>query len=194
MAKLGTMTLFVERERYNESVNATSYPVEKGVAFTDHVQSNPTTLSLQVFMQGSRATDDLATLRNQMKSGVILKYVGRQTASNVIILSLDHPHDASIRDGFMVTMELREVRITKSPWVKAPKKQKPTRKPTDTTGKKKPVAKKARTSTARYHIIKAGDTYWALARKYGSRVSDVIAWNKQYEPTRIPIGVKVRVK
>lgn len=193
MAKLGTLTLFVESEKYSESVEATAYPVEKGVAFTDHVQRNPKTVSLQVFMQGSRASKNLATLRAQMNKGTILKYVGRETASNVIILSLDHPRDASIKNGFMLDIQLREVRITKSPWVKAKPKQKPTRKPADATGKKKPVSKKARPSTARYHIVKAGDTYWGLSRKYGSGIQQLRNWNK-YPDRAIPIGVKLRVK
>lgn len=193
MAKLGSMTLFVESEKYNESVNATAFPVEKGVAFTDHVSRNPTTVSLTVFMKGKRASEDLASLRNQMNKGTIMKYVGRETANSVIILSLDHPRDASIKDGFMLSVELREVRITKSPWVKAPKKQKPTRKPTDTNGKKKANSKKSRTSTARYHVTRAGDTYWDLARKYGSSIPQLRAWNK-YPDRRIPIGVKLRVK
>lgn len=193
MAKLGNITLFVESEKFSDSVNATSYPVEKGVAFTDHVQRNPSTLSLQVFMQGSRASKNLATLRAQMNKGTILKYVGRETASNVIILSLDHPRDASIKNGFMLDIQLREVRITKSPWVKAQKKQKATRKPADATGKKKPVSKKARPSTARYHIVKVGDTYWALSRKYGTSIQQLRNFNK-YPDRNIPIGVKVRVK
>lgn len=193
MAKLGTLTLFVESEKYSESVEATAYPVEKGVAFTDHVQRNPKTVSLQVFMQGSRASKNLATLRAQMNKGIILKYVGRETASNVIILSLDHPRDASIKNGFMLDIQLREVRIVKSAWVKAPKKQKATLKPLDATGKKKPVSKKSRPTTARYHIVKAGDTYWALGRKYGTSIQRLRNWNR-YPDRQIPIGVKLRVK
>lgn len=193
MAKLGTMTLFVELEKYNESVDATAFPVEKGVAFTDHVARNPTTVSLEVFMQGNRASENLATLRNQMNKGTILKYVGRETANNVIILSLDHPRDANIKDGFTLSVQLREVRITKSPWVKAKKKQKATRKPIDTTGKKKANSKKNRTSTARYHVTRSGDTYWALARKYGSSIPQLRSWNK-YPDRRIPQNVRIRVK
>lgn len=193
MTKLGTLTLFVESEKYSESVEATAYPVEKGVAFTDHVQRNPKTVSLQVFMQGSRASKNLATLRAQMNKGTILKYVGRETASNVIILSLDHPRDASIKNGFMLDIQLREVRIVKSPWVKAPKKQKATRKPADATGKKKPVSKKSRPTTARYHIVKAGDTYWTLSRKYGTSIQQLRNFNK-YPDRNIPVGAKLRVK
>ena len=193
MAKLGTLTLFVESEKYSDSVEATAYPVEKGVAFTDHVKRNPKTVSLQVFMQGSQASKNLASLQAQMNKGTILKYVGRETASNVIILSLDHPRDASIKNGFMLDIQLREVRIVKSPWVKAPKKQKATRKPMDATGKKKPVSKKSRPTTERYHIVKAGDTFWALSRKYGTSIQQLRNFNK-YPDRNIPIGVKLRVK
>lgn len=192
MAKLGNITLFVESEEYSESVTATSYPVEKGVAFTDHVERNPRAISLKVFLSGTQATDQLSQLRVLMQQGTILKYVGQSAVSNIILLSVDHSRN-SIKNGFEVSMTLREVRIAKSPWVKAKKKDKPTRKPTDNTGKKKPTTKKKR-GTERYHIIKAGDTFWDLARKYGSRVQDVVRWNSRYEPRKIPIGVKVRVK
>ncbi len=192
MAKLGNVTLFVESEQYNESVNATAYPVEKGVAFTDHVERNPRSITLQVFLSNPGASDNLSKLRTQMHKGTILKYVGKATASNIIILSIDHDR-STIKNGFEVSMTLREVRIAKSPWRKAKKKDKATRKPSDKTGKKKPTSKKSR-GTARYHIVKPGDTFWDLARKYGSSVQDVVKWNKQYHPRRIPIGVKVRVK
>ena len=192
MAKLGDITLFVEDEQYDESVTATAYPVEKGVAFTDHVERNPRSISLKVFLENPGASDRLSKLRTMMHKGTILKYVGKATAGNIIILSLNHSRN-TIKNGFEVSMTLQEVRIAKSPWRKAKKKDKATRKPSDKTGKKKPTSKKSR-GTARYHIIKPGDTFWDLARKYGSSVQDVVKWNKQYHPRRIPIGVKVRVK
>lgn len=191
MAKLGSINLFVEDESYSESVTATAYPVEKGVAFTDHVERNPKSISLKVFLSGSQANDTLAKLRTQMQKGTIVKYVGRATASNVIILTLDHTRNA-IKNGFELSITLREVRIAKSPWVKAKKKQKPNRKPTDNTGKKKPTTKKSR-GTARYHLTRSGDTYWDLSRKYGTSIPQLRTWNR-YPDRRIPIGVKLRVK
>lgn len=191
MAKLGNVTLFVESEQYNESVNATAYPVEKGVAFTDHVERNPRSITLQIFLSNPGASDKLSKLRAQMHKGTILKYVGKATASNIIILSIDHDR-STIKNGFEVSMTLREVRIAKSPWRKAKKKDKATRKPSDKTGKKKPTSKKSR-GTARYHFTRSGDTYWGLSRKYGTSIQQLRNWNK-YPDRRIPIGVKVRVK
>ncbi len=191
MAKLDTITLFVERESYNESVTATAYPVEKGVPFTDHVERNPRSMTLNAFISGTGASDKLSKIRTMMHKGKIVKYVGRATASNIIILSVDHDR-STIKNGFDVTITLREVRIAKSPWVKAKKKKKTTRKPTDNTGKKKATSKKNR-GTTRYHITRSGDTYWGLSRKYGTSIPQLRAWNK-FPDRRIPQNIRLRVK
>lgn len=193
MAKLGDITVHVEKESYRDSVNATEYGVEQGEPFTDHIEAKPEELSLTAVIVGSDASAKVEKLREYMRKGTLLRYVGRSTASNVVILDIGRDYTAEIGNGVAIYITARKVRIAKSPWVKAPPKKKPARKPPSRSGKKKPVPKKPRPSTKRYHMVRKNDTYWALSRKYGSTVAQLRAWNK-YPDRRIPIGVKLRVK
>lgn len=193
MAKLGDVIVHVEKESYRDSVNATEYGVERGEPFTDHIEAKPAELSLTAVIVGSGASAKVEKLREYMRKGTLLRYVGRSTASDVVILDIGRDYTAEIGNGVAIYITVRKIRIAKSPWVKAPPKKKPARKPPSRSGKKKPVPKKPRPSPKRYHKVRKGDTYWALSRKYGSTVAQLRAWNK-YPDRRIPIGVKLRVK
>lgn len=193
MAKLGDITIHVEQESYIDSVNATEYAVESGQPFTDHIEAKPETLSLTAVIVGADASTKVDKLREYMRKGTLLRYVGRSTASNVIILEIGRNYSSDIGNGVAINIVVRKIRITESPWVKAPPKQKPAQKPPSRSGKKKPVPKKPRPSPKRYHLVKKGDTYWVLGIKYGTSVAQLRTWNK-YPDRRIPIGVKLRVK
>lgn len=185
MAKLGKVKLFIESEGDNSSVDATSYPVEKGIPFTDHVQEKPDELTLSGFIIGENFKKDKEFLKQEMKKGTIMTYIGRNIAKNVIILSIDGNVDSSITNGSAISIKLQTVRIAKTSWVKIKNSGK--KKPTNNS--KKPTPKK----TAVYHVTKKGDTYWGLSKKYGTSISQLRKWNK-YPDTKIPIGKKLRVK
>ncbi|WP_026678218.1 LysM peptidoglycan-binding domain-containing protein [Fictibacillus gelatini] len=191
MAKLGKINLLITDESIGNSVDATSYPVEKGEPFTDHVQQNAQTISLNGYILGSDYRTRLQYLRDSMRKGEILSYTGRTIAQNVIILSIDDNRTAETANGSAVSIKLQFVRLVKTPWKKAPKKQKPQRKPKSNSGKKKPTPKKK--TSAVYHKTRSGDTYWGLSKKYGTPISTLRKYNK-YPDRRIPIGVKLRVK
>jgi LysM repeat protein len=180
MAKLGKVKLLIESEGDNSSVEATSYPVEKGIPFTDHVQEKPDEFTLTGYIIGDNYKADKEYLKKEMKKGTIMTYVGRNIAKNVIILSVDGNVDSSIANGSAISIKLQTVRIANTSWVKV-----------KNSGKKKPAPKKS--TKAVYHVTRRGDTYWGLSRKYGSSIAQLRAWNK-YPDRRIPIGVKLRVK
>lgn len=54
--------------------------------------------------------------------------------------------------------------------------------------------KAAEEAAKRYHTIKQGDTLGALARKYGTTVRQICAWNGIKETTILSLGRKLRVK
>ncbi|CAM4012815.1 LysM peptidoglycan-binding domain-containing protein [Mesobacillus zeae] len=183
MAKLGRVKLFIEKESDSSAVDATSYPVEKGIPFTDHVQEKPDEVSISGSIIGSNYKEDKEYLKREMKKGTMFTYVGRNIAKNVIILSIDGDVDYSISNGSNISIKLQTIRIATTPWVKV-----------KNSGKKKPVSKKpTKKSKAVYHRVKAGDTYWGLSRKYETSIPQLRKWNK-YPDRRIPIGVKLRVK
>lgn len=196
MAKLDTVNLFIESENENHSVVATEYAVERGEPFTDHVSKKASEFSITGFIISDNFETDKNKLIAMMYAGEIITYTGKMTASNVIILNISGKHGSEIMDGMALDISLRRVRLTTTPWQKAPEKEKPAQKPPTSGGKKKPVAAKPSTgnaSKAVYHVTKKGDTYWGLSKKYGSSIADLRTWNK-YEDAKIPIGVKLLVK
>jgi LysM repeat protein len=193
MAKLGDIPVHVEKESFRDSVNATEYAVERGEPFTDHIETKPMELTLSAVIVGRDYTSKVEKLREYMRKGALLRYVGRSTASDVVILDISRDYTADIANGVALSIAVRKIRIAKSPWAKAPAKQKPSQKPPTRSGKKKPVSTKPRSSTARYHVARKGDTYWGLSLKYGTSISQLRTWNR-YADTRIPIGAKLRVK
>lgn len=187
MAKLGSYNLFVISESPQYSVQTTSYPVEKGIAFTDHVKPEPESLQIEVFLSGNGYDKLLESLKQSMYRGDIMTYSGRFIMRNVIIESISSNADKSAKNGIQASITLKQIRVATTPYVKP----NPQTKPPTNAGKKQPTPKKP--SNAVYHVTKRGDTYWGLSKKYGTPVSQLRAWNK-YPDTKIPIGVKLRVK
>lgn len=194
MAKLGDVRLFIEKESGKHKVEATEYPVEKGEPYTDHVAKRPSEFTITGYILSDNWQTSLNKLLNIMNTGKIVKYVGKTAAYNVIILDISEDHDQNVKNGMAISITLRKIRITKTSWVKAPPKQKPARKLVTTSGKKKPVSKIQKPANQpKYHVIKKGDTYWGLSRKYGTSITQLRAWNK-WPDRAIPIGAKARVK
>lgn len=193
MARLGDVLVHVDKESYRDSVNVTEYAVERGEPFTDHIEAKPEELSLSAVIVGDDYSAKVQKLREYTRKGTLLRYVGRSTVSDVVILDIGRDYSADIGNGVAFSISVRKIRIAKSPWVKAPPKQKPAQKPPSRSGKKKPVSTKPRTTTARYHVTKKGDTYWGLSGKYGTSIPQLRAWNR-YPDRQIPSGVKLRVK
>lgn len=181
MARLGKVQLLIEKESDSKSIEATSYPVEKGVAMTDHVEKKPGEFSLSGYIIGPNYQADKEYLQKEMDKGTIFTYVGRTVAKNVIIVSIDGDVDASIANGTAISIKLQEIRIANTPWVKV-----------KNGGKKKPVTTKPANKPV-YHLVKKHDTYWDCWKWYGTSIPQLRKWNK-YPDRRIPIGVKLRVK
>lgn len=190
MAKLGNISLSITDESINDSVDATSYPVEKGEPFTDHVSLNPKTISLSGYVLGRDSGTRLGKLRDSMRKGEILTYVGRTVVKNIIILSIDDNRTNEVANGSAVSIKLQVIRIASTSWNKVPAKQKTQQKKTSKSGKKQVVSKKA-TKTV-YHMVKKGESYSSIAKKYGVSVSSLRKLNS-WSDTKIPAGAKMKV-
>lgn len=189
--KLGTVTLVIEKESGSHHVDATQYAVEKGEPFTDHVKKRPSEWSISGYILNDNFNVYLEKLKTMMNNGEVVKYVGKTSVANVIIKDINDDYSADIKNGFALSISLQKVRITTTSWQKAPVKTKPIVKPPTDGGKKKPTGPKK--SKEVYHIIKKGDTYWALSRKYGSSIADLRKWNK-WDDRKLPINGRARVK
>lgn len=196
MAKLDTVSLFIVSESENHKVEATEYAVEKGEPFIDHVAKRPSEFTISGFILSNDWEGEKNKLIALMESGTITKYVGKMQATNVVILSISGKHGSHLVNGMDIDITLRKVRITSTPWQKASGKEVAIRKPTTVSGLKKPVTKVSSASVTanlpKYHIIKKGQTYYYLSKKYGVPITQLRTWNK-WPDHAIPIGGKARV-
>ena len=181
MTRIGNVKLMIERESDGVDMEVTSYPVEQGLPITDHVKRNPETTSLTGFILGSSADRDYEALKKLSEKGTLVTYTGRKVAKNVIIKSINR-ENGEFTNGSSITIDLQEIRIAKTPFVKKQVKSK---------GKKKKSGTKK--SAAVYRKIKAGETYSHMRMWYGTSLAQLRSWNK-YPDRRIPIGANLRVK
>lgn len=177
--------LHVSTEDYDHGGEVTSHKTEAGLSLTDHVSSEAQMVSLSGILV--RPTQErVQTLINKLldwkENGTVLQYEGRQIVQNVLIETFSFSADKSMANGFSFSMKLKQVRFAEITYI-------PQTKPVTNGGQKQTQNKK----TEVYHLVKRGDTYWALARKYGSKVKELQTWNR-YPDRAIPIGVKLRVK
>ena len=185
MGKLGSVKLTITSESLNTSIDATTYPVEKGSPITDHIQQKVQTLDIQGVVIGKDYIAKMQKLRDSMRAGKVLKYVGRFTASNVIILDISDTRQADMKNGSEISIKLQYIRFATNSFKK--------KKTTKNAGKKQPVSKIPAKTTKKYHTVKKGDTYWAIGKKYGVSVSQLLKFNK-WPAKSLPIGVKVRYR
>ncbi|MBG9783589.1 phage baseplate protein [Shouchella lehensis] len=179
MTMLGRVKLVIERESDGLDLDVTSFPVEKGSPLTDHVRKNPETMTISGFLLGPNAVSDYNWLVNQR--GKQITYTGRKVFKNVLISNISRDV-GEYQNGFSITVELKEVRIAKTPFVKKAVK--------NNGNKQKSNTKK---DTKKYHVMKWGQTYSHLRMWYGTSLNQLRAWNK-YPDRRIPTGAKLRVK
>lgn len=192
MAKIGNIEIFNETEEKQSSVTVTQYDIEKGEPFTDHVRRDVEKFTVTGYI----LTDDWKTVQQQLEkamyAGKIMKYVGKMSASNVVITSVRVSQSEKIANGGDLTMNLQKIKITKSSHLVVKKKKSiPKRKKTSNSGKKKQTGK--RKSQEVVLIIKKGDTYWGYSQKYGTPIPTLRKWNG-YKDRFLPIGGKIRVK
>lgn len=185
MGKLGSVKLTILNEALSTSIDATTYPVEKGSPITDHIQQKPQTLDIQGVVVGKDYKTKLQTLRDNMRAGKVLKYVGRFTANNVIMLDISDSRKTDMKNGSEISIKLQYIRFATNSFKK--------KKETKNSGKKQPVSKTPSKTTKKYHTVKKGETYSSIGKKYGVSVSQLMKWNK-WKPTQIPISAKVRIK
>src|SRR5690606_11553603 len=77
---------------------------------SDHVKQNPSIINLRGQMTED-AADKLQVLKKYQKEGTLLKYVGRNVYSNMVIEELDREHGVNNRNGFQFNIKLKQVRI-----------------------------------------------------------------------------------
>lgn len=192
MAKINGIKIDVLKEELQNDVELPSHPVEKGINLTDHVERKPIVLSISGKLIRPDNTS-LETLLGRLSTietkGTLVAYEGRRIYHNLMIASFSHDADSKIMNGFNFNMKLIEVRFAQPSYVSLSKKTKAAVAGVSSVGRKQTSNKKQLPIS---HVVKKGDTYYALAQKYGVKWQDVQKNNK-YPATQIPIGSKIKV-
>ena len=189
MALLNSTYIFVEDEEIQRGVNISSHPVEKGLDITDNVKREPITIRIKGEIVGANASTNLSKIQKWHQKGAYVKYTGRNVLSKAIITSFNTSHPNTIMGGCSFDMEIKEIRIAKSPV--ATKKGKKTK-----GGTKQVTSKSKKKTTYKMYTVKRGDTLWAIAKKYygsGAKYTKIATANKLKNPNIIKIGQKLKI-
>ena len=156
MALINNNYVWVESEGISNEVEVSDHPVEQGESVSDHVQRQPIQLSIsgKIIDHGNtKAADIVARLKALQESGALITYVGRNTLSNLLIVSFPETYVNTNWGGADFSMTLKEVRIAKTAYV-----AKSATKVTNAGTQQ--VQKSSQTKV--YHTVKKGDTIWTL--------------------------------
>jgi len=83
----------------------------EGGNISDHIINKPLSMSISGVICGENADQKIQALRDYLKSGDVLRYVGIDTANNVVIESMNSKRNKDIKGGISFDMNLKEVRI-----------------------------------------------------------------------------------
>ncbi len=176
MALINNLYIFVESENVDRGLKVSEHPTERGIDLTTIVRRELVTLSLSGKIVGDNAADTLNKITDLHQSGALVKYEGRNIASNFIIVNFSTGHTNTIYGGCSFDMTLKEVRIAKASASEG------------ITAMGVSQIQVNRITERVYHTLKRGETVWYLGEVvYKSKGSSCkfIKENNYYAP-RIP--------
>ena len=188
MALLNNYYIFVQDEDVKRGVSISEHPVENGLKLTDNVQREPITISIKGQIVGKNAKKNLKKIQDLHHKGKYVKYVGQNILSKAIIISFDTSHPNTIYGGCSFTMEIREIRVAKSPFVV---------KNNENISGEVQITPQSK-ETVRTYTVKAGDTLWAIAKNYygsGAKYTKIAEANKDQikDPNLIYVGWVLKI-
>lgn len=189
MANLGGYDITVTSETPSYSVDVPEKPTEKGFSITDHVEKQPTILKITGLILGPDAGTIRGKLIAAMQAGDLLEYDGRNSFYNAALLDFDSDHDYKVANGMRFSATLREITVTKPPYEEAEPVLKTQIKPVTDQGTQQTTDPPEQ----RFHEIRAGESFYSIAPKYGTTWQAVAALNPGVDPKTLQVGQKVRV-
>lgn len=197
MALLNNMYIFVESEDVTRGLEVSSHAVESGIDITDNVKRKPIVISLSGEIVGADASATLNSIAQLHQGGKYVSYSGRNVITNAMITKFDTGHPNTIYGGCSFSMEITEVRIAQSAYVK------PVTNNTVSTVAmamvKSGTQQITKNSTeAKYHTVKSGDSLWAIAKSYygnGEQYTKIYEANKDQlsSPSALVVGQKLLI-
>lgn len=95
-----------------ESSSTTDHALEDGEQITDHVKSDPTTISLSGVILDNM-DEKVLKLRKYRESGEVISYNYMSPLSNMIITGFSRDYSKDIKDGYAFTMSLKQIKMAK---------------------------------------------------------------------------------
>lgn len=95
-----------------ESSTTTDHALEDGEQITDHVKSNPITITLNGIML-DEAEEKVLKLREYREKGEIIDYDYMTALKHVVITDFSRDYSVDIKDGYAFTMTLKQIRVAK---------------------------------------------------------------------------------
>lgn len=90
--------------------DVTSKAIEGGTV-SDHVANKPLTMNISGVIVGDDCQEKLETIRDYVKDGDLLRYVGVDSANNMVITSFTTDRSVKLKGGVSFTIALQEVPI-----------------------------------------------------------------------------------
>lgn len=101
-------------EGYSLSSDVTSNQVEVGQDITDHVKNSPLSLVISGQITGEDAESKLKSLLSMRDARQIVRFVGRNRASNIVITGLNYKYSVAVGNGFEFDMSFNEIKVSSS--------------------------------------------------------------------------------
>ena len=95
-----------------ESSTTTDHALEDGEQITDHVKSNPITISLTGIILDD-TQEKVLKLRKYREAGEIIDFDYMTSLKHVVITDFSHDYEAKIKDGYAFTMTLKQIKVAK---------------------------------------------------------------------------------
>ncbi|MCM0627420.1 hypothetical protein M5J14_23350 [Lysinibacillus sp. OL1_EC] len=95
-----------------ESSTTTDHALEDGEQITDHVKSNPITITLTgVILDDTEAK--VLKLREYREKGTIIDFDYMTKLNHMVITDFNRDYEARVKDGYAFTMTLKQIKVGK---------------------------------------------------------------------------------
>ncbi len=110
--KIGDVIITVTSDETTTMSNdITDKPIEGGTV-SDHVLNKPLTMSITGIIVGDDCQEKLDKIRSYLVNGDLVRYIGAETAKNMVIESFGTGRSVSIKGGVSFSLSLKEIRIS----------------------------------------------------------------------------------